>query len=147
MNRNNIFFGVILGPYITSRGARWTKCQQMQTSSQWRHMYNKETPIWKPVFVKIMYILVYLWGPEGGGGESSMIGLGLSCFAAIYPITHIYVHAKKGSNLIKHFKVLTQNMKQRGGGSWGPLCRTQVNGNFRTVIPHNRAVICITRET
>ena len=28
----------------------------------------------------------------------------------------------------------------------GPLCRTQVNENFRAVRPHHRADICITRE-
>ena len=32
------------------------------------------------------------------------------------------------------------------GGSWGPLCRTQVNENFRAVLPHHRADISITRE-
>ena len=31
-------------------------------------------------------------------------------------------------------------------GPGGPLCRTQVNANFRTVRPHHRADICITRE-
>ena len=32
------------------------------------------------------------------------------------------------------------------GGSWGPLCRTQVNENFRAVRPQHRVDICITRE-
>ena len=32
------------------------------------------------------------------------------------------------------------------GGGGGPLCRTQVNENFRAVRPHHRADICITRE-
>ena len=32
------------------------------------------------------------------------------------------------------------------GGSWGPLCQTQVNENFRALRPHHRADICITRE-
>ena len=31
------------------------------------------------------------------------------------------------------------------GGPGGPLCRTQVNENFRAVRPHHRADICITR--
>ena len=31
------------------------------------------------------------------------------------------------------------------GGSWGPLCRTQVNENFRAVKPHHRVDICIGR--
>ena len=33
-----------------------------------------------------------------------------------------------------------------GGGSWGPLRRTQVKRNVRAVRPHHRADICITRE-
>ena len=33
-----------------------------------------------------------------------------------------------------------------GGHGGGGLCRTQVNKNFRSVRPHNRANICITRE-
>ena len=33
-----------------------------------------------------------------------------------------------------------------GGGSWGALRQTQVNENFRAVIPHHRADICVTRE-
>ena len=32
------------------------------------------------------------------------------------------------------------------GGPGGPLCRNQVNENFRAVRPHHRADICITRE-
>ena len=36
-----IVFGVMVGPYIKSRGIVGTKCRQMQTSSHWRHMYNK----------------------------------------------------------------------------------------------------------
>ena len=32
------------------------------------------------------------------------------------------------------------------GGPGGPLCRTQVNENFRAVRPHNRADKFITRE-
>ena len=31
----------MLGPYIISRVPGAPKCQQMQPSSQWRHMYNK----------------------------------------------------------------------------------------------------------
>ena len=33
--------GVLLGPYIKSMGTGASKCQQMQASSQWRHMCNK----------------------------------------------------------------------------------------------------------
>ena len=60
----------MLGPYIKSRGTRAPKCQQMQTSSQWRHMYNKGNNL-KTRFsfmgqnVKKMYILGYYWDPEG----------------------------------------------------------------------------------
>ena len=44
--------------------------------------------------------------------------------------------------------IWTQNMNKIYfffifGGSWGPLCRTQVNENFKAVRPHHRADICI----
>ena len=41
--KNFILFGVMLGPYIKNLGVPGApKCQQMQTSSQWKHMHNEE---------------------------------------------------------------------------------------------------------
>ena len=97
--------------------------------------------------VKKNYILGYLGGPEGG---SSMIRLGISCFPAIS--SHPYLctcQIRKQSDK----KFLSLNPKYEKiyfffifGGHGGPLCRTQVNENFRAVRPHHRADICITRE-
>ena len=87
----------MLGPYIKFRGSLpgSPKCQQMQTSSQWRHMYKNgkqlETSFsYLGQNVKNMYIFGYFKGPGGGG--ASIIRLDLSCFPAIsthhpYPCT------------------------------------------------------------
>ena len=71
-----------------------SKWQQMQTSSQWRNMYNKGRQfenlffIYEPKCKKDMYIFGLFGGPWG-----SMISLGLTCFPAILS-PHIYVHVK-----------------------------------------------------
>ena len=71
------------------------KYQQMQTSSQWRHMYNKGKQfenqffIYEPRCKTNMYILGYLGGPEGVfNAQTGHILL------SSYPLTHIYVHVK-----------------------------------------------------
>ena len=46
----------------------------------------------------------------------------------------------------KIWKKYTFSYLGGGGGSWGALRQTQVNENFRAVIPHHRADICVTRE-
>ena len=79
-----------------------------------------------------------------------MIRLNLSCFPAIS--SHPYLctcEIRKQSD--KTF--LSLNPKYEKiilffifGGSWGALCRTQVNENFRALRPHNRADKFITRE-
>ena len=73
----------MLGPY---RGTGGPKCQQMQASSQWKHMYNKGKQL-KTSFsymgqnVKKLYISGYLRGP----GEPSMIRLGIILLSS-YPL-------------------------------------------------------------
>ena len=73
------------------------QCQQMQTSSQWRPMYNKGKQfenqffIYEPKCNKNMYILGYLGGHEG----CSMIRLGLSCFPAILSPISMYMSRKQ----------------------------------------------------
>ena len=103
----------------------------MQPSSQWRPMHNKGKQfenqffIYKPKCKKNVYF-------------------GLSSHP--YPCT---CQIRKQSDK----KFLSLNPKYEKnidffsylGGSWGPLCRTQVNENFRAVRPHHRADICITR--
>ena len=72
----------MLGPYIKSRVPGAPKCQQTQTSSQWRHMYNKgkqfENKIWG-----------YFGGPEGVFNDQTK-----PILLSSYPLTHIYVHVK-----------------------------------------------------
>ena len=79
-----------------------------------------------------------------------MIRLGLSCLPAIpHPYLCICQIRKQSDK-----KFLSLNPKYDNfcffsylGGPRGPLCRTQVNENFRAVRPHHRAdIICITRE-
>ena len=57
-----------------------------------------------------------------------------------YSLTHIYVHVTSLNP-----KYETNILFFIFGGPGGPLCRTQVNENFRSVRPHHRADICITR--
>ena len=84
----------MLGPYIKSRGTRAPKCQQTQTSSQWRHIYNKGNNL-KTNFsfmgqnVKKIYILGVFWGPEGFFNDQTK-----PILLSSYPLTHIYVHVK-----------------------------------------------------
>ena len=70
----------MLGPYIKSRGTRAPKCQQTQTSSQWRIMYNKGKQFEKHV---------YFGGPEGVFNDQTK-----PILLSSYPLTHIYVHVK-----------------------------------------------------
>ena len=69
--RSNMIFGVMLGPYIKSRASGPPKCQQMQPSSQWRHMYNKGKQF-ENHFLYIMW-LCKIWHSLntclGGGGR------------------------------------------------------------------------------
>ena len=59
----------------------------------------------------------------------------------------------RGNNLKTSFSYMSQNEQifffyYLGGGGVlvGPLCRTQVNENFRAVRPHHRADVCIARQ-
>ena len=78
-----------------------------------------------------------------------MIRLSLSCFPAILSPISMYMSNKEQSD--KNFLSLNPKYENKIyflsylGGHGGPLCRTQVNENFRAVRPHHRADICITR--
>ena len=79
----------MLGPYINPGVP---KCQQMQPSSQWRHMYKGKQ--FENVFhmsqnVKQIYILGHLGGPEGVFNDRTG-----PILLSSYPLTHIYVHVK-----------------------------------------------------
>ena len=83
----------MLGPYIKSRGTRAPKCQQMQTSPQWRHMYNKGKQfenqffIYGPKCKRNVYFGAILGALRG----CSMIRLGLSCSPAILSPIYMYM--------------------------------------------------------
>ena len=87
---------------------------------------------------KKIYILGYLGGPEGVFNDQTG-----PILLSSYPLTQSdkkYVSLNpKYENKYTFFSYL--------GSPGVPLCRTQVNENFRAVIPHHRADICITRET
>ena len=145
----------MLGPYhayIKSRGTGAPKCQQMQTSSQWRHMYNKGKQFENQFFIygpkcKKKYILGLFWGPWGGLQWSDWAYLAFQLSSHPYLCTcEIRKQSdKKLLNLkpkIWRKKILFSCL----GGPGGALCRSQVNENFRAVRPHNRADKFITRE-
>ena len=85
----------MLGPYIKSRGVPGAqKCQQTQTSSQWRHMFNKGKQFENNFFIygpkcKKRYILGVFWGPWGVFNDQTK-----PILLSSYPLTHIYVHVK-----------------------------------------------------
>ena len=81
----------MLGPYIKSRGTRGTK---MQTSSQWRHMYNKGKQFENQFFIygpkcKKKIFWGYFGGPERVFNDQTG-----PILLSSYPLTHIYVHVK-----------------------------------------------------
>ena len=83
----------MLGPYIKSRVAETPKCQQMQTSSQWRHIYNKEKQFensfsYMSQNVNKICIFWAIWGALRG---CSIIRVGLSCFPAIITPISMYM--------------------------------------------------------
>ena len=94
--------------------------------------------------VKINVYFGIFWGPWGVFNYQTE-----PILLSSYPLTHIYVYVKQGSNLLR---ILNPKYKNNNtffifGGFWGgSLRQTQVNENFRAVRPHHRADICITRE-
>ena len=114
------------------------KCQQMQTSSQWRQTYVHEgETIWKPDF-HIWAKMEKIYISRGLRG-SSMIGL--SCFPAIFSPVSMYMSNKETIwQEISKFKpkIWKKYTFFIFGGSCVALCRTQVNENFRAVRPHHR---------
>ena len=89
------FVRVMLGPYIKSRGTGAPKCQQMQTSSHWRYVYNNKG---KQLTTSISYmgqnmkINVHFW-LFGGPGEAYNDQTG-PILLSNYPLAYIYVHVK-----------------------------------------------------
>ena len=92
------------------------------------------------------HILGYLGGPEGVFNDQT-------AYLAFQLSSHPYLctcQIRKQSDTI-FFSLNPKYEKKKilffiFGGPGGPLCRTQVNENFRAVRPHHRADICITRE-
>ena len=84
----------MLGPYIKSRGTRATEMSAnaglitMETYPQQGEQFENQFFIYEPKCKK-MYILGYLWGPEGVFNDQTGPILLFS-----YPLTHIYAHVK-----------------------------------------------------
>ena len=140
----------MLGPYIKSRGTRGTKCQQMQTSPQWRHMYNKGEQFENQFFIygpkcKKNHILGLFWGPWEGLQWSDWAYLALQLSFHPY-ISTCGIRKQSDKKYLSLNPKYEKKKKSYLGGPEGPLCRTQVNENFRAVRPHNRADKFITRE-
>ena len=92
----------------------------MQTSPQWRHMYNKGKQFENQFFIygpkcKNNYILDYLGALRG----SSIIILGLSSFPAILSPISMYLSNKEA--IWKYFFKFKPKIWKNLGGSWGPL--------------------------
>ena len=83
----------MLGPYIKSRGTRAPKCQQTQTSSQWRHMYNKGKQfenhffIYGPKYKKKCIFWGYFGGPEGVFNDQTK-----PILLSSYPLENPYIN-------------------------------------------------------
>ena len=91
--------------------------------------------------LKKMHILGYL----GGRDQTGHILLS-SLSSHPYPCQIRKQSDKKFLSLNpKYEKNIYFFFSYLGGPGGGPICRTQVNENFRTVRPHHRADICITR--
>ena len=78
------------GPFAESKVPKY---QRIKTSSQWRHMYNKEND---QLFIyrsrcATMNNFGYLGDPGNAGGRTSIIGLGLSLCASIISFMFIYM--------------------------------------------------------
>ena len=87
------------GPFAESEVP---KCQRIKTSSQWRHMYNKENDqlfIYGPRCENNEQFWIFGGGGGAGNawGRTSIIGLGL--------------HVKYGSNLIRTLLIKILNIK------------------------------------
>ena len=92
---NLIFFGVMLGPYIKSRGTRGTKMSSNADLITVETYVQQGETIWKPFFhlwakmLKKCLFWGYFGGPEGVFNDQTK-----PILLSSYPVTHIYVHVK-----------------------------------------------------
>ena len=102
-----IFFGVMLGPYIKSRGTRGTKMSANADLITVETYVQQGETIWKPFFFHLwakMYKKCIFWGCFGSPEGSSMIRLNLSCFPAILSPISMYMWNKEAIWDIFKFK-------------------------------------------
>ena len=92
-----------------------------------------------------------IFGYSGGPGlpKNNRTGLSSHLYQSTYKIwkqsvQDFHIWALMWRNV--HFWLFWGCLGGPYGVPGGPLCRTQVNENFRAVRPHHRADICITRE-
>ena len=134
----------MLGPYIKSRGIRGTEMSANAALITIQTYVQQEETIWKPECKKNVYFGLFR-GPWGGLQWSDWAYLAFQLSSHPYLCT-----CQKRKQSYKKFLCLNPNYDFFFffifGGPGGPLCRTQVNENFRAVRPHNRADIRITRE-
>ena len=89
------FFGVMLGPYIKSRGTRGTKMSANADLITVETYVQQGETIWKPFFhlwakmLKKCIFWGYFGGPEGVFNDQTK-----PILLSSYPLTHIYVHVK-----------------------------------------------------
>ena len=141
-------FGVMLGPYIKSRGTRTTEMSSntalitMETYVQQGETIENQFFIYEPKCKKNIYFGLFR-GPWGGLQWSDWaFQLSSHPYTCTCQIRKQY--DKKFLSLNpKYDKIYT--FFSYLGGLGGPLRQTQVNENFRAVRPHHRADICITR--
>ena len=96
-NMKKIFSGSCWALTSNPGVPRAPKCQQTQTSSQWRHMYNKGKQFENHFFIYGPKCKknVYFGGILGALRGSSMIRLNLSCFPAIVSPISMYMRNKE----------------------------------------------------
>ena len=112
INTNFIFFGVNLGPFVKSRGSGGTKCQKMQTSSQWRPYVQQGK--------KIENQFVYFWLFEGPCGAPQWSDW---AYLASQLSSHPYLRTCEIKNMICFFFIF--------GGSWQALTSNPGLPNFQ----------------
>ena len=119
----------------------------MQTSSQWRHMYNKgkqfetQSFIYGPKCKKYIYFGAILGALRGSSNDQTGPIL-LSSYPLILYLCICGIRKQSDKKNMK--KLILFLLIQAGPG--GGLTSNQVNENFRAVRPHYRADKFITRK-
>ena len=90
----NMKNGVMLGPTKNPGVAGAPKCHQMQTSSQWRHMYNNGKQFENQLFIYEPKCKNYVYFGLFGGPEGVFNNQTGPILLSSYPLIHIYVHVK-----------------------------------------------------